>query len=71
MELYCFYDKEKCELTIQRSRYIEDGWYIVYKENQEKYPWELYEIPQFGGEEHLYDRYNTLYEAICDIKNLT
>jgi len=32
-------------LTLQRAEYIEDGWFMEYKDSQ----WFLYEIPEGGG----------------------
>ena len=52
-------EQEDGSLLIQKSEYIEDGWFIHKKENG----FHLYEIPLFGGEESLIDVYSDFESA--------
>lgn len=54
------------KIQIQRSDYIEDGWYILV--NKDKI--QLYEILFGGGEPIFIGEYKTLIEAITQGKNL-
>lgn len=49
------------ENIIQRSAYIEDGWFII--TNKENTEFKVFEIPLFGGEESLIDTYETIEDA--------
>jgi len=58
--------KDKC-LHISRATYIEDGWYIIYKD-------ELYtvvEIKPYGGNEDILDDFTCLIDAIKYAESLT
>lgn len=46
-------------LLIQKAQYIEDGWFILKKEDG----FHLYELPLFGGEESLVDVYPDFEQA--------
>lgn len=52
-------EQEDGSLLIQKSEYIEDGWFIHKKENG----FHLYEIPCFGGEESFIDVYSDFESA--------
>lgn len=56
-------------LTIDSTELGNEHWYIEYKWD-DVYPWKLYEIPEYGGEANLYDRYEYLYEAFHAAKNI-
>lgn len=56
--------KENGENIIQRSNYLEDGWFILF--NKEEAEFSVFEIPLFGGEEELIDTFKSIEEAyIC------
>lgn len=57
-------NSENEKIIIQRSNYIEDGWFIV--SNKEETEFSVFEIPLFGGEEDLIDIFKTIEKAyIC------
>lgn len=66
MEKYIAYIKDGI-ITIQRSTYIEDGWFIEINKNIIS----LIEIPYGGGEPIDVGTYNTLLEAIQVGESLT
>lgn len=55
------------KIQIQRSDYIEDGWYVVVNGSKNQ----LYEIPQGGGDAIYIGEYATLLEAIRQGESLT
>ncbi len=59
-------EQEDGSLLIQKSEYIEDGWFIHKKENG----FHLYEIPCFGGEESLIDVYSDFESAYSSAMEL-
>ncbi len=59
-------EQEDGSLLIQKSEYIEDGWFIHKKENG----FHLYEIPLFGGEESLIDVYSDFESAYSSAMEL-
>lgn len=59
-------EQEDGSLLIQKSEYIEDGWFIHKKENG----FHLYEIPLFGGEESLIDVYSDFKSAYSSAMEL-
>lgn len=59
-------EQEDGSLRIQKSEYIEDGWFIHKKENG----FHLYEIPCFGGEESLIDVYSDFESAYSSAMEL-
>ena len=51
----------------QKREYIEDGCFIkVYSDR-----FELWEIPQYGGEPYMYDTYQNINDLINEFKSLT
>lgn len=46
-------------LTLQRDKYIEDGWYIENFGNT----WKVFEIPQYGGEPQYIGHYPSFTAA--------
>ncbi len=56
---YTIHVKDKC-LHIQRADYIEDGWYIIYKDEL----FTVVEIKQYGGNEEVLDDFKCLIDAI-------
>jgi hypothetical protein len=57
-------NSENEKRIIQRSNYIEDGWFIV--SNKEETEFSVFKSPLFGGEEDLIDIFKTIEEAyIC------
>lgn len=54
-------------LTIQRNRYIDDGWVIELKEGI----WNIFEIPNGGGEMILIDSTPSFDIALEIAQNLT
>lgn len=59
-------EQEDGSLLIQKSEYIENGWFIHKKENG----FHLYEIPLFGGEESLIDVYSDFESAYSSAMEL-
>lgn len=59
-------EQEDGSLLIQKSEYIEDGWFIHKKENG----FHLYEIHLFGGEESLIDVYSDFESAYSSAMEL-
>lgn len=59
-------EQEDGSLLIQKSEYIEDGWFLHKKENG----FHLYEIPCFGGEESLIDVYSDFESAYSSAMEL-
>ena len=57
------YKFEPCNGTVdyQEAPYIEDGWQIC---KDKMGIFNLYEIPQYGGDPMLVDQYSTLEEAL-------
>jgi len=53
-------------LTIQRSDYIDDGWYIEIKGNK----FTVYEIPEGGGQEQEIGTFNNIETAFGWALNL-
>lgn len=47
-------------LTIQQAEYIEYGWYLELHKNM----WHVLEIPSYGGQVHLIDKFKTFTEAL-------
>ena len=58
--LYWFQNEEG-ETTIQRAKYIEDGWFIISKKEEKEF--NVFEIPLFGGKEELIDTFKTIEDA--------
>jgi len=58
---------ENGKITIQKSEYIDDGWYIEIIGNIIT----LYEIPLFGGDVQVIGEFGTLIDAINKGNNLT
>jgi len=54
------------KLTIQRAKYIEDGWYIEIEGNK----FTVYEIPEGGGKEQLIGTFNSIETALGWALNL-
>lgn len=57
---------EDGSVTIQASAYIEDGWYI----NHTTRGFELYEVPDFGGEEEYLGVFSDFESAYAKAKEL-
>ena len=54
-------------LTLQRNKYIEDGWYIENFNGN----WKLFEIPQYGGEVQFVGKYPSFEAAYKQAIELT
>ena len=63
---YVIHVKDKC-LHIQRAEYIEDGWYIIYKDEL----FTVVEIKPYGGKEDYLDDFTCLIDAIKYAESLT
>ncbi len=55
-------------LIIQSASYIEDGWFIKCFDDE---TFEVYEIPQYGGEEEFLKKFTNIYKALEYAKSLT
>lgn len=66
MEKYVLLVKDG-KVIIQKSEYIEDGWYIEVLDERII----LWEIPQFGGEPYIIDEFSTIIQAIQKGESLT
>ncbi len=58
MMFYAYYNQG--ELSLQKEEYIEDGWYIQSYQGA----WQLWVIPEYGGEEYCHGIYNSIEEVI-------
>ena len=65
MNVCIIFGKDK--ITVQPREYIEDGWYI----ESDGDGWMLFEIPPYGGEEHLIERFDNFQDAIIEAWCLT
>ena len=64
MQIYTYTDENgfRC---FQRAKYIEDGWFIREVDSS----FEVYEIPQYGGEEYHHNTCDTFDEALKSALN--